>query len=322
MESTTEVTQTGQDEPQVGFDDNGQLKFSEEGLSTFKEMLKEGTPEVEKGEEEPEVEPEKEPVKKEAKEPEKEPEAEKTYKIKIDGKEEDITEAQLIEFAQKGKDYTRKTQQLSEEKNSLAPYEALIKQLQSDPKFSQHIAEYWQKPAPKVEQKQFDDPIEQLKWETKQEILGDVKREIEGALTPFARQMTVQQVQQRIMADPDYQTVHGKIIEYVKNQPPSIQKTLYLQLDQDTNAYLELFTKYKGELTSKTDTKTETKIPEPVKKTERAPILENSNSAPTEDEAAQQRVRINKAKAKVLKGGSVEALQEFLQEGGFLKHLQ
>jgi hypothetical protein len=260
MEGTIEVTQTGQDEPQVGFDENGELKFTEKGLESFQELLKEGTPEAEKTEEEVE-ETEKKPEPEPEKEKEPEPPKEEKYKIKIDGQEEEVTKEQLLELAQKGKDYTRKTQQLSEERNALAPYEALIQQLKQDPKLSQHIAEYWQKPTQKAEAKQFDDPIEQLKWEIRQEVIAETKKEIQGAITPLAQTMTLNQVRQQVMADPDYQEIHGKIIDYVKSQPPSIGRTLHLQLDQDPNAYLELFSQLKSAKVSQP--KTEIAKPEP-----------------------------------------------------------
>jgi len=258
---------------------------------------------------------------KEEKKVEAEPKVEKK-KIKIDGQEEELTEDEIISYAQKGKDYTRKTQQLAEEKNALTPYSALIKQLQADPNLSKHIADYWQKPIAKEESPKFEDPIEQLKWEIKQDILGETNRKIQEATIPFAKQFTIQQVQARVMADPDYQEVHGKILEYVQGLPPTLQKTAYLQLDQDTNSYLEMFNHFKGlKASDKKEPTPPVKTPEPVKKTERAPILESSNTAPSEEAVAGQKVKLDKSKAKALKNGSVEALQEYLEAGGFLNNI-
>lgn len=313
------VTPEGQDTPNVGFDEYGELKFSEKGLEGFKELLKEGVKEDVRptaDEPEPELEehepPKAEPAKK---------------KLKVGGQEFEATEDELIQYAQMGADYTRKTQQLAEERNALAPYEALITQLKRDPGLSQHLAKYWQQPQqPQAQAPKFEDPIEQLKWETKQETIAEVRREMQQALqqtvTPLHRQAALNQVKQQVMQDPDYQEVHGSIIAMVQAMPPSVQKNMYLQLDQDPRSYLEAFQAQKQRLMAARQNRPQQVIDPVGKRVERAPILESSNSAPSADEVKSQKAKIDKAKAKVLREGSVEALQSFLETGGFLEHLK
>jgi hypothetical protein len=325
METVANVTPTEQD-ANLSFDSNGELQFSEEGLKGFKELLKEGVhdeprPTVEAEPEEPVKEPE-------AEEPEAKPEPKK--KIKVAGQEIEVTEEELIAKAQQGEDYTRKMQALAEKERSYAPYDALITQLRTDPNLSQHIARYWQ-PQPQAEpaRPQFDDPIEQLKWETKQEALAEFRKEMQQVVVPLqqtqmahARQQGLNQVKAQVQADPDYTVVHNAIIEMVKALPAAIQKNAYLQLDQDPASYLEAFQAQKIKLAeSKKSAPIKQEKTTETKRTERAPILESSNSAPTEEGIKTQRAKIDKAKARALREGSVEALQNLLETGGFLDNL-
>lgn len=312
MEETTVVTlEEGQDGPGVDFDEYGELKFSEKGLEGFKELLKDDSDEAP-----PEPAPEEE----------EEPPLVTTKRIKVDGQEIEVSEDELISLAQQGRDYTRKTQQLAEERNALAPYEALITQLKRDPNLSQHIAKYWQ-PQPQAPQQapQFDDPIDQLKYETKQEALKEMRAEMQKAfqstVIPLHRQQALNQVKQQVMADPDYQEVHGKISEWVMSLPPSVRKSTYTQLDQDPRSYIEVFQTFKQNMAASQAPATQTK-PQEIRRTERAPILESSNSAPNVDDVKSQRAKIDKAKARMLRDGGTEALQGFLEAGGFLEHLR
>jgi len=318
-DEVTEVTPTGQDEPGVSFDEHGELKFSEAGLEGFKELLKADVHDEPRPTQEALDETEKE-------EPDKEEEPETPKrKLKVDGQEIEVTEDELITLAQQGRDYTKKTQQLAEERNAMAPFDALIRQLKTDPALSQHIASYW-KPQPATEptKPQFDDPIEQLKWETKQEVLADFRKEMQAAMTPLHRQSALNQVRQQVQADPDYKEVHQAIVEMVQSMPPSIQKNMYLQLDQDPASYVEAFQAQKEKLAALKKAAPDKPITEKTvetKRTERAPILESAGVTPTEETQRTQRAKIDKAKAKVLRDGSVDALQDFLVTGGFLDHL-
>ena len=321
-EEIAEVTPTGQDGPGVTFDEHGELKFSEAGLEGFKELLKADVHDEPRPTQEALDETEKE-------EPDKEEEPETPKrKLKVDGQEIEVTEDELITLAQQGRDYTKKTQQLAEERNAMAPFDALIRQLKTDPALSQHIAKYWQpQPTTETTKPQFDDPIEQLKWETKQEVLADFRKEMQEAMTPLHRQSALNQVRQQVQADPDYKEVHQAIVEMVQSMPPSIQKNMYLQLDQDPASYVEAFQAQKAKLAAAK--KGTPPVVEPItgkpvetRRTERAPILETTGTLPSEETIKTQRAKIDKAKAKVLRDGSVDALQSFLETGGFLDHLR
>jgi hypothetical protein len=325
INATPEAVQ-GED---VAFDEKGELQLSEAGLDGLKELLKEGVVNEAMPEEENPEEPD-EPAKetREEKPPKETPKEPPKRKLKVDGQEIEVSEDELVTLAQQGRDYTRKTQQLAEERNALAPYQALIKQLNENPALNQHIAKFWQQPqepqTPKPQE--FDDPIDQLRWEIKQEIMAETRKEIQQTAAPLQRMTVLNQVKAQVQADPDYKEIHQAIIDQVKSLPPAIQKNAYLQLDQDPQSYMEAFAHFKGlKAQNKTTPETPTEKQETlktVKRTEKAPILESSNSAPSEDTVKLQRVKIDKAKARALREGSTDALQSFLEVGGFLDHLK
>ena len=67
-------------------------------------------------------------------------------KIKVDGQELEVTQAELIELAQKGKDYTKKTQSiadrektLKEEEARVAGMKAIVDEMDTDPKLKETL---------------------------------------------------------------------------------------------------------------------------------------------------------------------------------------
>lgn len=75
----------------------------------------EGEEELEASEEEPEEEYEED----ESEDSDIEPEEPKRFKVKVAGEELELSEDELINYAQQGADYTRKTQQLAEQRKAL-----------------------------------------------------------------------------------------------------------------------------------------------------------------------------------------------------------
>ena len=244
------------------------------------------------------------------------------YIIKWQGQDKEVTQEELLDLAQKGFDYTQKTQVLATERDQLAPYRGLANLIKSDPVKAAQIAAILSGQAPQVQQpekKTFDDPIEQLKWETKQEALADLRKEMAASLAPLHRQQALNQVKAQVQADPDYKEVHAKIIEMVQAQPPALQKTMYLQLDQDPAAYLDAFQHFKTQKAQKPGTK---ETPKPVRKETHAPILESGGvEAPAGIESKAKAERISKMKAKALRSGDPQAIADWLGASGALDHL-
>lgn len=205
-----------------------------------------------------------------------------TRKIKHNGQEIEIPSDKEIELLQKGYDYDFKKAQIEQERARLEPYRVI----EANPQLKQQVAALLmghQNQPQVIEQPQFDDPIEQLKWEMRQEVLKEVE---EKYAKPFQQQMQMQnqmtvleRVRQQVQADPQYNEVQTAIMEQIKSMPESIGKNLYLQLDQDPKAYMEMFQTVKQRLKSTTTTEPQAKLPEPSKRETKAPILEQGNTS-------------------------------------------
>ncbi len=256
-------------------------------------------------------------VVKDTTEPEPPVETPSKVTLKWQGQEREVTQEELLALAQQGFDYTKKTQSLAEERDQLAPYVGFIKAVQSDPAKAQLIAAILagQQPQPTPEKK-FDDPIEQLKWETKQEAVAEIRRELQQNIAPLQRQQALNEVRMQVQSDPDYQVVHNSIIDLVKSQPPTVQRMLYMQLDQNPQAYLEAFQHFKSKLSKPPET------PIPAKRETKAPILEAGGISPPDGlEARDKRQRIDKQKAKALRSGDPTEIGEWLRTSGAIDHL-
>jgi hypothetical protein len=64
----------------------------------------------------------------------------KIHKLKVDGVERDFTEAELYENASKGLDYTKKTQELAEERKAVAKMKEFVDYVQSQPVLADKMA--------------------------------------------------------------------------------------------------------------------------------------------------------------------------------------
>lgn len=68
------------------------------------------------------------------------------FKIKVDGQDIEITQGELIELAQKGKDYTKKTQELADKEKALkenetrvAGLKTIVDEMEADPKLKETL---------------------------------------------------------------------------------------------------------------------------------------------------------------------------------------
>lgn len=253
------------------------------------------------GQEPPEPE-KKEPDK--ASESEKEPEKKEVAKRKIkhNGVEVEIEPEKEDELISMGFDYTKKTQALAEERNKLTPYLGLVDALQKDPELQRHIAGYLKGDTKKEEPPTSDDPIEQLKYETRQEVLKEVEEKFIKPLQQqnqfLSREQLIERVRTEVQRDPLYAEVHKAIIDYVQELPDSVGKNLYLQLDQDPQSYIDMYNKQRTKIAALKDKAKETttkeeKPPEPVKRETHAPILESGNKggAETSDKVLKEKIK-------------------------------
>lgn len=239
--------------------------------------------------------------------------------IKWNGQEIEVKADQEIELLQKGYNYEQKMSALEAERAKLQSYNGLVSAIEASPEIRQKVSAalgYQQEPA-KPEVPQFDDPIEQLKWETRQEVLREVE---EKFIKPMQAQtlqtthvQTLNNIRQQVQTDPQYQEIQTAILAQIKSLPESISKGLYQQLDQDPRAYLDMFQATKARLTNTPNTQTPSSpIPEPVKRETKAPLLESGNNAPSASETQKQNEHI-KALEKRSRAGDYRATGELME---------
>jgi hypothetical protein len=264
--------------------------------------------------------PAPEPAKDEEPKAKEEPQPPKE-KIKWQGQEVELSLDEMKNLAQQGYDYTKKMQELQAR---VAPLEGLKKRIDEDPGFAAHIAGYFNRgQQPEAQAPKFEDPIDQLKWEIKQEAVREVEEKYLRPVREHQQQLTHQQrlqmVRSQVQADPQYAEVQQSIQSYVSSLPPALQRTTYLQLDQDPNSYMEAFQHFKSRLAKTEQPKAEP--PKTVQKAERAPILESSGTTQPTSQSAEKRKQIERLKTKALRSGDPIAISEWLQAGGHIDNI-
>lgn len=293
------------------------VSVSQEGviaLSPEAEAIMEGK--------EPEVkEPEKkEPEKKEPEKASEKPE-EKKRKIKWQGQEVEVEPEKEDELIQKGYDYTQKTQALAAERDMIAPYSGLVKALQEDPGLKKHIADYLKGDTKKEVKPEFDDPIEQLKWETRQETLKEVEerfiKPLQEKTQMVSHEQVIESVRSKVQADPMFKDVDQAMRAYISELPESVGRNLFMQLDQDPKSYLDTYNKLREKIAkqktseAKPEVKDE-KLPDPVKRETHAPLLEGADKGTSESATKAMNDKI-KALIKRSKSGDFAATGELLE---------
>jgi len=245
-------------------------------------------------------------------------EAPTARKIKHNGNEVEIAPEQEIELLQKGYNYEQKMAQLESERAKIQSYNGLVSAIEASPEIRQKVSQaLGYQPAPvKEETPQFDDPIEQLKWETRQEVMREVEEKfvkpMQQQTEATAHMQAVNATRQQVQADPQYDAVQAEIIRTIQALPESVGKNLYLQLDQDPRSYLEMFNSTKERLKLTSTTPTVKEVPEPTKRETKAPLLETgNNNAPDASEQQRQTERI-KELTKKSKAGDFRATGELM----------
>ena len=178
----------------------------------------------------------------------------KTVKLKVRGKELDVPEAELVNLAQMGADYTAKTMELAQERKRLEAWNALTERIQTDPQFAAHVFGYGQQPQPQGKHSQTadeapTDPIERLKWETAMETekrilakLAPVLEQTSQKLGMTEHQVVIAQTRQAVQSDPLFSEVMPLVQQYVQNQPSvELQQRAYQMLDSDPRAFVEVY---------------------------------------------------------------------------------
>ena len=170
---------------------------------TDKQQLEEEAPEeVEVEAEEPEIEAESEEVETEEDQPEEvEQEPDKYYRVKLDGEDYEVTLDEALAGYQRQQDYTKKTQQIAEDKKQvLAEHEAAKNERLQYQQNLEHLVQ--QQKAQQPQEPDWDqlyeaDPLQWMKQ--KEEFRSQKERDLELQQEHFRMQQQQQQEQQEQM---------------------------------------------------------------------------------------------------------------------------
>ena len=271
-ESGTPTESAAPETPHVSIGENGAFVFSQEALDAMDN--------VQPFEDPPEAPEEAIPAAAAAAVP-------PTRTIKHNGQAVEVPADREIEFLQKGYDYEHRMQGLEQERAKLQSYNGLVSAIESSPAIRAKVSEalgYTQTPAA-PQTPQFDDPIEQLKWETRQEVMKEVEerfmKPMQAQNEQSAHQNQLNSIRQQVQTDPQFNDIQAAILEQIKALPESVGKNLYQQLDQDPRAYVDMFNNMKARLkpTAAAPQPQAVTPPTPTKRETKAPLLESGLNA-------------------------------------------
>lgn len=247
------------------------------------------------------------------------PQEAQARKIKWNGQEVEVKPEQEIELLQKGYNYEQKMAQLEQDRARIQAYNGLVSAIESSPAIKAKVAEAlgYGAQAPVNEQPTFDDPIEQLKWETRQEVLKEVEEKFVKPMQQQnqlnAHQQQLQAVRQSVQQDPMFQQVQTAIIEQIKTLPESIGKGLYQQLDQNPQAYIDMYRSVRERIAAQPQpTQQVAEAPQPTKRETKAPILESGNNPVSESAESQKMQERIKELTRKSKAGDYQATGELM----------
>jgi len=286
----------------VSIGENGVIMLSEEALAVMEQVEMPDVPD-----EHIEGQPADPPV------------SETGRKIKWNGQEVEVKPEQEVELLQKGYNYEQKMAQLEQDRARIQAYNGLVSAIESSPAIKAKVAEAlgYGNQAQVTEQPTFDDPIEQLKWETRQEVLKEVEEKFVKPMQQQnqvnAHQQQLQAVRQSVQQDPMFQQVQTAIIEQIRMMPESVGKGLYQQLDQNPQAYIDMYKSVRQRIaTQPQPTQQAAEAPQPTKRETKAPILESGNNPVSESAESQKMQERIKELTRKSKAGDYQATGELM----------
>jgi len=115
-------------------------------------------------------------------------------KVKIDGQDVDVNVREALSGYQRQSDYTRKTQELASQRESLGYASTLAEALERDPNGTIELLNrhYGQTRQQEVEVPEFADPLEKQVWELNQKITSFENSQSQAALTSEIGRLTNQ----------------------------------------------------------------------------------------------------------------------------------
>lgn len=278
---TPQEEEGSNDEPEFVLDENGNLQWN---TDEFDHLNAEDSPEQE---EQPEQEEE---------EPQQETQEEPKYKVKVDGQEVEVTQEELLRGYMRQSDYTRKTQQLAEQRQQI---EQLYAQRQVQPQ-----------PQPQTTPKETDASLNEVAKRLAAQSLGlnspdDLSEldfdhitavvEAKQALinqrnAMMARQRNIDNLEAQLRSEePKYDEIMSNINDAMQNLPVSqFNRLKQAYNDGNPEPLREFFKTMQKEYYSKAIQKVEQKKNTPV------PKVIPSGNTPVEKQAQHKKIDFRK----------------------------
>ena len=281
-EEGTTQEEGSNDEPEFVLDENGNLQWN---TDEFDHLNEQDSPEQE--EEQPEQEEE---------EPQQETQEEPKYKVKVDGQEVEVTQEELLRGYMRQSDYTRKTQQLANQRQQI---EQLYAQRQVQPQ-----------PQPQTTPKETDanlnevakrlaaqslglsspDDLSELDFDHITAVVEAKQALINQRNAMMARQRNIDNLEAQLRSEePKYDEIMSSINDAMQNLPVSqFNRLKRAYNDGNPEPLREFFKTMQKEYYSKAIQKVEQKKNTPV------PKVIPSGNTPVEKQAQRKKIDFRK----------------------------
>lgn len=198
------------------------------------------------------AQPGQEPPAPSGEEPGQQPAPPKKTQLKINGQEVELTQEEIHALASMGADYTRKTQELADQRRQVEAYRGLIDMIQRDQGFARHVFGYQgQGSQAQAGQSPPADPLERIKWEATREARQAVMQELAPVLSRVP-QLEAQSEVTALMAQLGQDPLRGQVMQgmqqYVQSQPPLLRAKIMRELDSSVPDFMDVYTAVRGHI--------------------------------------------------------------------------
>ena len=182
-------------------------------------------------------------------EPEKTPDTppEAAQEAESDDAEDEINEDERQKGYLRQSDYTRKMQELSQQRKQ-------IEQLTQDPRFLAAYQQVMQQQQPQNQQANQpqaqasdqppDDPIEYAAWQAKREVMAEMMPMIQN----LQQQVQIASAKSGLVGDNLAGTTQEAISRYIQQQPEALRPLIYEALDKNPQLYHGVYNEFRGNI--------------------------------------------------------------------------
>lgn len=281
-EAGTPQEEGSNDEPEFVLDENGNLQWN---TDEFDHLNEEDSPEQE--EEQPEQEEE---------EPQQETQEEPKYKVKVDGQEVEVTQEELLRGYMRQSDYTRKTQQLANQRQQIEQFYAQRQvqpqpQPQTTPKETDaNLNEVAKRLAAQSLGLNSPEDLSELDFDHITAVVEAKQALINQRNAMMARQRNIDNLEAQLRSEePKYDEIMSNINDAMQNLPVSqFNKLKQAYNDGNPEPLREFFKTMQKEYYSKAIQKVEQKKNTPV------PKVIPSGNTPVEKQAQRKKIDFRK----------------------------